>query len=76
MRCFRSGPLTEQAEANHVATFAAMAAAAETRICPHCEKPFRAELLGSETARPGFKCPHCKLFVPLDRAEDAKTDAA
>jgi len=40
--------------------------------CPHCHKPFSAELIegGAERHR-GFKCPHCKLFVPESRAEDA-----
>lgn len=39
--------------------------------CPHCHKPFRAELLDGAAARyQGFKCPHCKLFVPAGRAED------
>ncbi len=39
--------------------------------CPHCKKPFEAELLEGAAARyNGFKCPHCKLFVPLDRVED------
>ena len=39
--------------------------------CPHCNKPFRETLLdgGAERYR-GFKCPHCKLFVPYDRASD------
>jgi tRNA(Ile2) C34 agmatinyltransferase TiaS len=40
--------------------------------CPHCRKPFEAELIegGLERHR-GFKCPHCKLFVPESRVEDA-----
>jgi uncharacterized Zn-finger protein len=39
--------------------------------CPHCSKSFRAELLNGATERhQGFKCPHCKLFVPLQRAEE------
>ncbi len=39
--------------------------------CPHCGKSFRAELLEGATERHvGFKCPHCKLFVPLQRAEE------
>jgi tRNA(Ile2) C34 agmatinyltransferase TiaS len=40
--------------------------------CPHCRKPFAADLIagGAERHR-GFKCPHCKLFVPESRAEDA-----
>jgi transposase-like protein len=37
-------------------------------VCPHCKKSFRGELLGEER-RQGFKCPHCRLFVPLERAE-------
>ena len=37
-------------------------------VCPHCKKSFRGELIGSEERR-GFKCPHCRLFVPLERAE-------
>jgi DNA-directed RNA polymerase subunit RPC12/RpoP len=41
-------------------------------VCPHCGKEFEAELLvGSDapSAR-GFKCPHCRLFVPAERAQD------
>jgi phage FluMu protein Com len=39
--------------------------------CPHCKKPFTAELLSGATSRhQGFKCPHCKLFVPYARAEE------
>jgi len=38
-------------------------------VCPHCKKTFTAELIVGETERHrGFKCPHCKLFVPADRA--------
>ncbi len=50
--------------------------------CPHCHKSFGAEpMAGGRAARyRGFKCPHCKLFVPLERATDAglsrDTDAA
>jgi tRNA(Ile2) C34 agmatinyltransferase TiaS len=43
--------------------------------CPHCHKEFTAKPIGSEGHR-GFKCPHCRLFVPEDRAaepEPAKT---
>jgi len=37
-------------------------------VCPHCNKSFRAELIAGQTERHrGFKCPHCKLFVPADR---------
>jgi len=37
--------------------------------CPHCKKAFTAELLGGEDGpRRGFKCPHCRLFVPAERA--------
>jgi hypothetical protein len=40
--------------------------------CPHCRKPFEAELMAGGVERHrGFKCPHCKLFVPESRAEDA-----
>jgi phage FluMu protein Com len=41
--------------------------------CPHCHKSFAAEPIeGGRAARYlGFKCPHCKLFVPLQRATDA-----
>jgi DNA-directed RNA polymerase subunit RPC12/RpoP len=39
-------------------------------VCPHCKKSFRAELMDGDTQRHrGFKCPHCKLFVPEERAE-------
>jgi len=38
-------------------------------VCPHCKKMFRAGLIGTDESRQGFKCPHCRLFVPLERAE-------
>ena len=40
-------------------------------VCPHCSKTFEAELLEapSGSGPRGFKCPHCRLFVPFDRAE-------
>ena len=46
---------------------------AQTASCPHCHKPFSAELIAGGVERHrGFKCPHCKLFVPESRAaEDA-----
>jgi DNA-directed RNA polymerase subunit RPC12/RpoP len=40
-------------------------------VCPHCKKPFEAPLLSGESERhQGFKCPHCRLFVALGRAEE------
>ena len=35
-------------------------------VCPHCHKPFDPEPLegGRADRYQGFKCPHCKLFVP------------
>ncbi len=38
--------------------------------CPHCHKTFKADLIagGAERYR-GFKCPHCKLFVPYERVD-------
>jgi DNA-directed RNA polymerase subunit RPC12/RpoP len=38
-------------------------------ICPHCHRDLRhARVLGdSHSRRRGFKCPHCRLFVPLER---------
>ena len=40
--------------------------------CPHFHKTFAGERIdGGRAARyRGFKCPHCKLFVPLQRATD------
>lgn len=40
--------------------------------CPHCHRHFEASPLegGSAARYHGFKCPHCKLFVPLQRAAD------
>ena len=41
--------------------------------CPHCHKTFEPEPLegGRADRYQGFKCPHCKLFVPLQRVADA-----
>jgi len=39
--------------------------------CPHCAKHFRAELLTGPAERyHGFKCPHCRLFVPFERVAE------
>jgi DNA-directed RNA polymerase subunit RPC12/RpoP len=37
--------------------------------CPHCKKTFSSQLMagGAERYR-GFKCPHCRLFVPAARS--------
>ena len=41
-------------------------------VCPHCKKSFTAELIAGQSERHrGFKCPHCKLFVPANRAAHA-----
>jgi phage FluMu protein Com len=38
--------------------------------CPHCHKSFEAALIEGSAARyRGFKCPHCKLFVPAAHGE-------
>jgi transposase-like protein len=38
-------------------------------VCPHCSKPFAAELMTGDSDRhAGFKCPHCRLFVAYERA--------
>jgi ssDNA-binding Zn-finger/Zn-ribbon topoisomerase 1 len=38
--------------------------------CPHCHKHFIAELMEGSAARyRGFKCPHCRLFVPAVHGE-------
>jgi len=40
--------------------------------CPHCGKSFEAQpLTGGAPRYQGFKCPHCRLFVAWDRADDA-----
>jgi hypothetical protein len=40
-------------------------------VCPHCGKPFEAQpLTGGAERYQGFKCPHCRLFVAYDRAEE------
>lgn len=39
--------------------------------CPHCKKPFEADLMEGPASRyRGFKCPHCNLFVPYERADE------
>jgi hypothetical protein len=40
-------------------------------LCPHCKKPFDGELLAEGSRHEGFKCPHCRLFVPAERAGGA-----
>jgi predicted RNA-binding Zn-ribbon protein involved in translation (DUF1610 family) len=39
--------------------------------CPHCGEQFVAEpIVGSAERYQGFKCPHCRLFVSFERADD------
>jgi hypothetical protein len=39
--------------------------------CPHCHKTFTAEVIEGSAARyRGFKCPHCRLFVPAAHGHD------
>lgn len=46
-------------------------------VCPHCGKTFQPEPLHADAARnAGFKCPHCRLFVALDRAESPPAEAS
>ena len=41
-----------------------------TVVCPHCKKSFTADLMaGSAERYRGFKCPHCRLFVPAARVD-------
>ena len=42
--------------------------AADQATSPHCAKRFTAPLLAGTASQRGFKCPHCRLFVPLERA--------
>jgi tRNA(Ile2) C34 agmatinyltransferase TiaS len=45
-----------------------------TIVCPHCHKPFEAPAVQGKGRIRGFKCPHCRLFVPFERiAEQALT---
>jgi hypothetical protein len=37
-------------------------------VCPHCKKKFDGHLLAEGSRLEGFKCPHCRLFVPAERA--------
>jgi hypothetical protein len=48
----------------------------EDAICVHCGKPFRSEVLSPESEQAGVKCPHCKLFMPLERVDPDATEAA
>jgi hypothetical protein len=39
--------------------------------CPHCHKHFEGSAMPGRAARyAGFKCPHCRLFVPFERVSD------
>jgi DNA-directed RNA polymerase subunit RPC12/RpoP len=45
-------------------------------VCPHCGKTFTPEpLAANQNRNPGFKCPHCRLFVASDRADEAAAQA-
>jgi DNA-directed RNA polymerase subunit RPC12/RpoP len=42
-------------------------------VCPHCKKTFSANLLDGTAERyRGFKCPHCRLFVPAARVDQSE----
>ena len=43
-----------------------------TVVCPHCKKTFEASLMAGDAERyRGYKCPHCRLFVPAARAGES-----
>ncbi|HEV2713398.1 MAG TPA: hypothetical protein VGU26_09890 [Gaiellaceae bacterium] len=44
-------------------------------VCVHCGKSFSAEVLSPHSEQAGVKCPHCKLFMPLERVDQTE-DAA
>ena len=54
----------------YVRRMADVRAASHEIVCPHCKKPFSGELLAGGSRHEGFKCPHCNLFVPAERAND------
>ena len=46
-------------------------------VCPHCKRNFTAELIDGAAERyRGFKCPHCKLFVPAQRTDADENEPA
>jgi len=46
-------------------------------VCPHCKKTFTGRLMDGAAERyRGFKCPHCKLFVPAARTDAELRDAS
>ena len=45
-------------------------------ICVHCRKPFHAEVLSPGSEQAGVKCPHCRLFMPLERVDTDANEAA
>jgi hypothetical protein len=49
---------------------------AQAILCPHCKKTFAGELLAEGSRHEGFKCPHCRLFVPAERANDGDGTAS
>ena len=39
--------------------------------CPHCKREFDAKLIVGPGDEPqGYKCPHCRLFVAIDRVRE------
>ena len=63
-------PFTNAGDERSHGYLAWVAATLETHVCPHCKKAFEADLLGTKSARAGYKCPHCRLFVPVSRTND------
>jgi transposase-like protein len=44
--------------------------------CPHCKKTFQPDVVGANTRHAGYKCPHCKLYMPVARAVEQHSNAA
>jgi DNA-directed RNA polymerase subunit RPC12/RpoP len=65
----RSRPVDPLGEISfcYVRRMADLRAATQENLCPHCKKPFSGELLAEGSRHEGFKCPHCRLFVPAER---------
>ena len=45
-----------------------MAPAPRVVTCAHCKKSFTPRVVAENTRHAGYKCPHCKLYMPVARA--------
>ncbi len=70
------GLLTKRGSRDGAASFGFVGRTPETVDCLHCKKSFSTDVVAPNTRHEGYKCPHCKLYMPVGRTDAPVVTAA